>query len=66
MILPSARFAGHGVRIKVTAEENAQPRMAAPQNSELDAIGNGGLHAIEEEEAAEDDKGNGASGSEKE
>jgi len=40
--------------------------MAAPQNSELDAIGNGGLHAIEEEEAAEDDKGNGASGSEKE
>src|SRR6267154_337603 len=66
VILPSARFAAHGVRIKATAEKNAQPRMAVPQNSGLDAIGNGGLHAIEEEEAAEGDEGDGKGGGEKE
>src|SRR5260370_18734455 len=32
----------------------------------LDAVGNGGLHTIEEEEAAEDDEGDGGAGSEKE
>ena len=65
VILTSARFAGHGVRIKAMEEKNAQPRMAVPQNSGLDAIGNRGLHAIEEEEAAEDNEGDGESGGKK-
>src|ERR1700737_3735219 len=36
------------------------------EETELDAIGNGGLHAIEEKEAAEEDEGDDGAGSEKE
>src|SRR2546422_6853277 len=43
----------------------ALPRTVATE-AVLDSVGNGGLHAIEEEEAAEDDEGDGESGSEKE
>src|SRR6266436_3774762 len=54
-----------GVPNKATAEKNAQPGMAVPQNSGLDAIGNGGLHAIEEKQAAKDNEGDGKGGGEK-
>src|SRR5712692_4977876 len=53
MIRPSARFAAH---VLDTAGSWAG----------LNAVGNGGLHAIEKKEAAEDDEGDGESGNEKE
>src|SRR5712692_93330 len=53
MIRPSVRFAAH---VLDTARSRAG----------LNAVGNGGLHAIEKKEAAEDDEGDGESGNEKE